>query len=45
MTAYYDIMVIGGGPAGMAAAASAAEQGKRVALVDDNFAPGGQIWR
>lgn len=45
MTAHYDTVVVGGGPAGMAAAASAAEQGKRVALVDDNFSPGGQIWR
>jgi NADPH-dependent 2,4-dienoyl-CoA reductase/sulfur reductase-like enzyme len=29
----------------MAAAASAAEQGRTVALVDDNFDAGGQIWR
>lgn len=40
-----EVLVIGGGPAGMAAAVSAAEQGARVALVDDNPHLGGQIWR
>jgi NADPH-dependent 2,4-dienoyl-CoA reductase/sulfur reductase-like enzyme len=41
----YDILVMGGGPAGLAAACVAAETGARVGLVDDNPAPGGQIWR
>src|SRR4051794_28518004 len=41
----YDVVVIGAGPAGLAAARWAAESGKRVAIVDDNPAPGGQIWR
>lgn len=43
----YQIAVVGGGPAGLAAAAAAAEKlgAGRVALVDDNAAPGGQIWR
>jgi NADPH-dependent 2,4-dienoyl-CoA reductase/sulfur reductase-like enzyme len=41
----FDVLVIGGGPAGMAAAAQAAEAGARVALVDDNPNLGGQIWR
>jgi D-hydroxyproline dehydrogenase subunit alpha len=41
----FDVMVIGGGPAGMAAAACAAERGARVAIVDDNPRLGGQIWR
>lgn len=41
----FDVLVIGAGPAGMAAAYCAAESGKRVGIVDDNFAPGGQIWR
>jgi D-hydroxyproline dehydrogenase subunit alpha len=41
----FDVVVVGSGPAGMAAACCAAEQGKRVAMVDDNFRPGGQIWR
>lgn len=41
----FDVLVIGGGPAGMAAAASAADCGVRVGIVDDNPALGGQIWR
>jgi NADPH-dependent 2,4-dienoyl-CoA reductase/sulfur reductase-like enzyme len=41
----FEVLVVGAGPAGIAAAVCAAECGKRVALVDDNFKPGGQIWR
>ncbi len=41
----YDIVVVGAGPAGIAAAAAAATGGGSVALVDDNPRPGGQIWR
>ncbi len=41
----FDVLVVGAGPAGMAAAARAGETGVRVGLVDDNFNPGGQIWR
>jgi NADPH-dependent 2,4-dienoyl-CoA reductase/sulfur reductase-like enzyme len=41
----FDVLVIGGGPAGMAAAVRAAECGVRVGLVDDNANCGGQIWR
>ena len=41
----YDVVVIGGGPAGLAAAVSAKESGARVAIVDDNPNLGGQIWR
>ncbi len=41
----YDVLVIGGGPAGLAAAATAAESGRRVAVLDDNPNLGGQIWR
>jgi len=41
----YDVAVIGAGPAGLAAAVRAAESGARVAMVDDNPHPGGQIWR
>ena len=41
----WDIVVVGGGPAGMAAAVSAATRGSSVLLVDDNPALGGQIWR
>lgn len=41
----FDVLVIGAGPAGIAAAVTAAEHGVRVGVVDDNPAPGGQIWR
>lgn len=41
----FDVLVIGGGPAGIAAAVRAAESGVRVGIVDDNPALGGQIWR
>jgi thioredoxin reductase len=40
-----DVLVIGGGPAGLAAAAAAAEAGASVLLVDSGAAPGGQYWR
>jgi len=42
---HFDVLVVGGGPAGMAAAARAAESGVRVGIVDDNANLGGQIWR
>lgn len=41
----FDVLVVGGGPAGMAAACCAAEAALRVAVADDNPALGGQIWR
>ena len=41
----FDVLIVGGGPAGIAAAVSAAQSGQRVGLVDDNTALGGQIWR
>jgi NADPH-dependent 2,4-dienoyl-CoA reductase/sulfur reductase-like enzyme len=41
----FDVLVIGAGPAGLTAAACAAECGATVGLVDDNPTPGGQIWR
>jgi NADPH-dependent 2,4-dienoyl-CoA reductase/sulfur reductase-like enzyme len=40
-----EVLVIGAGPSGIAAATAAAEMGKEVILLDDNRAPGGQIWR
>ena len=40
-----DVLVVGAGPAGMAAAYRAAEGGMSVTVVDDNPAAGGQIWR
>ncbi|HEX3662964.1 MAG TPA: FAD/NAD(P)-binding oxidoreductase [Acidobacteriaceae bacterium] len=41
----FDVLVVGAGPAGLAAAVTAAACGRRVGLVDDNPAAGGQIWR
>ncbi len=45
MKTNFDVVVVGAGPAGIAAAVTAAECGRSVVLVDDNPAPGGQIWR
>lgn len=41
----FDVVVVGAGPGGMAAATIAAAAGLRVCLLDDNRSPGGQIWR
>ncbi|HEY4424979.1 MAG TPA: FAD/NAD(P)-binding oxidoreductase [Pyrinomonadaceae bacterium] len=41
----HELLVVGAGPAGMAAAWRAAQNGLRVCVVDDNPAAGGQIWR
>lgn len=40
-----DLLIVGAGPAGLAAARAAAPGGGRIVLIDDNLAPGGQIWR
>jgi NADPH-dependent 2,4-dienoyl-CoA reductase/sulfur reductase-like enzyme len=40
-----DVVIVGAGPAGIAAAVRAASCGKQVCLVDDNPTEGGQIWR
>ncbi len=40
-----EVLVVGAGPAGLAAAGSAARSGATIALIDDNPRPGGQIWR
>lgn len=45
MKDHFDILVVGAGPAGIAAAVTAADAGLRVGLVDDNPDAGGQIWR
>lgn len=45
MSEYADLLIIGAGPAGMAAALAAAPSGTRIVLLDDNPLPGGQIWR
>lgn len=45
MHAEADVLVIGAGAAGMAAAATAAELGLRTVVLDEQGAPGGQIYR
>jgi NADPH-dependent 2,4-dienoyl-CoA reductase/sulfur reductase-like enzyme len=40
-----EVIVVGAGPTGIAAATQAARHGRSVLLVDDNPAAGGQIWR
>lgn len=45
MTAPVDLLIIGAGPAGMSAAVQARRSGLSVMVVDEQPAPGGQIWR
>ncbi|MES2296006.1 MAG: FAD/NAD(P)-binding oxidoreductase [Pseudomonadota bacterium] len=40
-----ELLVLGAGPAGLAAAEAASAHGLQVTLIDENFEPGGQIWR
>jgi NADPH-dependent 2,4-dienoyl-CoA reductase/sulfur reductase-like enzyme len=40
-----DVLIVGAGPAGLAAAYRAAQGGRSVTVVDDNPDVGGQIWR
>jgi len=41
----FDLAIIGAGPAGMAAALEARRQRLRTVVLDEQFQPGGQIWR
>ncbi len=41
----FDVLIVGGGPAGIAAACCAAGDRRRVGIVDDGPTLGGQIWR
>lgn len=45
MNEHTDLLIVGAGPAGMAAAVTARRHGLSVRVVDDQPAPGGQIWR
>lgn len=40
-----DVLIVGGGPAGLSAAQAAASGGAQVLVLDDNPRTGGQIWR
>ncbi|HMG29760.1 MAG TPA: FAD-dependent oxidoreductase [Jiangellaceae bacterium] len=44
-TSRYDVVVVGAGPAGLAAAAAAVRAGCSVAMLDAARQPGGQYWR
>ncbi|MCC6536458.1 MAG: FAD-dependent oxidoreductase [Bryobacterales bacterium] len=39
------VLIVGAGPAGMAAAEAASRTGAEVTVIDNNASPGGQIWR
>ena len=41
----FDVLVLGGGPAGMVSAITASESGLKVGLIDEQAEAGGQIWR
>ncbi len=45
MTRKFDVVVVGAGPAGMSAAIGMRALGLSVLVVDEQPAPGGQIWR
>jgi NADPH-dependent 2,4-dienoyl-CoA reductase/sulfur reductase-like enzyme len=42
---HQDLLIVGGGPAGLSAACAARECGLEVGLVDEGSAPGGQLFR
>lgn len=41
----FDLLIVGAGPAGMAAAVTARKAGLEVLVIDEQPEPGGQIWR
>lgn len=41
----FHTIILGAGPSGLAAALAASKSGANVAVIDDNFSSGGQIWR
>lgn len=45
MSEYVDVVIIGAGPAGMAAASEVSAKGLSTIVLDENVSPGGQIYR
>jgi len=45
MNEFFDLVIIGAGPAGMAAAITSTGLGLNVAVIDEQSNPGGQIYR
>ncbi|MCK5355063.1 MAG: NAD(P)-binding protein, partial [Methyloprofundus sp.] len=45
MNSHYQLLIVGGGAAGLAAATTVSDYGISCALVDEQSAPGGQIYR
>ena len=41
----YDVIVVGGGPAGLGASIEAAKAGAKVVMIDENHLPGGQLFK
>ena len=44
-TSHYDLVIIGAGPAGLAAAIEASRHDVSTLVLDDQPAPGGQVYR
>lgn len=42
---HWEVVVVGGGPAGLAGAVEAAKAGARVLVIDENDRPGGQLFK
>ena len=42
---HYEVVIVGAGPAGIAAAKAAHKSTNSMLVIDDNHTPGGQIWR
>lgn len=45
MSRSFDLLILGAGPAGMSAAIRARQLGQTVLVLDEQPAPGGQVWR
>ena len=45
MSAAFDVVIVGAGPAGLAAATTGSSLGLKIAVIDEQAEPGGQIYR